>query len=712
MAELNTTVDEILNEVDAAWLKLKDQVVQLIPEVQVYQHQYRDQPWLIVADHGQENYFRCAPDVAPFLYKLDGKNSIQQAYEACQTATNTVSHEDILVLFANLQSAGLLVSAERTGKAPGSWLNSLMKPFSIRIPVVDPDRFLLALLPVVRPLFSVPFFLLWLLVVFTGLVLSGLHWADLMDYGASRFADPLNFVWYIILYPLIKVLHELGHAFATRVWGGVVHEMGVMLLVFFPVPYVDSTAAHGFKRKRQRMLVSAAGIMVEIFLASLALMLWLNTDNVFLRDLAFDTMVIGGVSTLLFNANPLLRFDGYYLLSDAIEIPNLGSRANQYLAYLIKHYIISLPDAHSPVTARGERAWFVVYGLAAGIYRLFITLVIASWVSTQFFVLGLALGLWAILTQWCYPLIRNLYRLHRQAYDASKSFRYWAMISVIFMSVMLLLAMPVQHRSYAEGIVTVPEQSMIRAPADGIIRAINVSDQQQVVEGQRLMVLENPVLYKEREVMLARIEEMQSRYKSVILEDRTQSEIYATRLAALKESLIDIEYQIASLHMLAPVGGELSLIQASDLPGRYVRRGDLFGYITDIHDTRVVVVVDQTQINRIRESRQGIEVRLSGRLDHVLQGHLSLEKPQATNQLPSRYLGTAAGGHVAVDMRDSSGLKTMDNVFQLEVVLPQSANVYFGQRVHLHFIHGDRTVFDHILDYTHQLLLVFSALEI
>ena len=145
-----------------------------------------------------------------------------------------------------------------------------------------------------------------------------------------------------IAYPLVKGLHELGHGLTIQRWGGEVHELGLMLLVFIPVPYVEASAATTFPSKSRRMLVGAAGVMVELLLASLALLVWLSVEPGWVRDLAFDITVIGGVSALLFNGNPLLRFDGYYVFSDLLEIPNLASRSQRYYAYLGKRYLLGI----------------------------------------------------------------------------------------------------------------------------------------------------------------------------------------------------------------------------------------------------------------------------------------------------------------------------------------------------------------------------------
>ena len=191
---------------------------------------------------------------------------------------------------------------------------------------------------------------------------------------------------------------------AVKRWGGEVHEMGIMLLVFMPLPYVDASSSSVFRDKHKRMLVGAAGILTELFLAAIATFVWFAVETGTVRDIAYDVMLIGGISTLLFNGNPLLRFDGYYVLADAIEIPNLAQRANRYYGYLIQRYLFARADVSSPVSAPGERSWFLFYGPASAVYRLFILATIVLFLAEEYLVAGVLLGLVAVILQIVVPL--------------------------------------------------------------------------------------------------------------------------------------------------------------------------------------------------------------------------------------------------------------------------------------------------------------------
>ena len=166
-----------------------------------------------------------------------------------------------------------------------------------------------------------------------------------------------------------------------KVWGGEVREVGLMMLVLFPVPYVDASAASAFPSKWRRAVVAGAGIMAELAIAAAAILVWAAAEPGLVRAAAFNAALIGGVSTLLFNGNPLLRFDGYYVFADLVEIPNLAQRANRQVFHLIKRHAFGLSESASAVTARGEAPWLVIYSVAAFIYRFFIVLGIALFIA-------------------------------------------------------------------------------------------------------------------------------------------------------------------------------------------------------------------------------------------------------------------------------------------------------------------------------------------
>lgn len=700
------------NPVDEAWQGIADLKLRPGRALHFYQHHYRGQAWLIIADQQNESYFRCSADAEHFLGLLDGSRTVEQAlFETRQSHSASLQQPDIVLLIGNMKAAGLLQDdavpdANDNPLAPKPKANPWLRPFAIKFALFDPDRFLQRTVHYFRPFFHPVALLFWLGFVVLALITGWLHWQELAEHSAARFADPKNLLWYWLLYPLVKGLHELGHAYATRVWGGVVHEMGIMLLVFFPVPYVDSSAAHRFSSKNRRLLVSAAGIMVEMLVAALALLLWVNTDHGLLHDLAFDIVLIGGVSTLLFNANPLLRFDGYYIFSELIEIPNLGTRSNQYLGYLLKRFILDIPGMRSPVTAQGETKWLFVYGVCSSIYRVFISLFIAFWIAGKFFIIGILLAVWAVVMQIIYPAAQNLLRLIPVVMQAHRLRRFGAVVIGFFLIALAGLLVPTGHSTYSEGVVSLSENALIRAGADGIVSEVLLADGEPVDVGATVLKLENMLLETRRETLLARLDETRARQQQVFLQDRSQADILKIKVSSLEADLKDTENQLNSLDVVTAAQGVVSLPMASDLPHRFVNRGDVIGYVAGPGPVTAMVVIPQMDIDVVRRNTESIEVRLSGRPGETLSADYLRELPQGTDQLPNRRLGSGAGGDVAIDSRDETGVQVLSNVFLVEIGLPLKIAGHFpGQRIYVRFNHHRESWGNRLLRRLDQLML-------
>jgi putative peptide zinc metalloprotease protein len=327
-------------------------VAQLKPRrsgpTQLHRHHYRGQRWYVLQNQATGRCQLLTPSAHLLIGLMDGKRTTQEIWDeaARQLGDDGPTQDETIRLLGMLYFADSLscdVSPDTAEtfrrcqrRDASEKRRRMLQPLSLRLPLFDPDAFLGRWVGFVRPLFSVYGALAWCVVVGAALVLGASHWTELTQDAGSRLLSGQSLLLLWIAYPCVKALHELGHGFAAKVWGAEVHEMGIMFLVLMPVPYVDASAANVFPDKRKRMVVSAAGILVEMLLAALALLVWLAVEPGFVRSVAYSVIWISGASTLLFNANPLLRFDGYFVLSDWIEIPNLGARSNQYLGYLVQ----------------------------------------------------------------------------------------------------------------------------------------------------------------------------------------------------------------------------------------------------------------------------------------------------------------------------------------------------------------------------------------
>ena len=244
---------------------------------------------------------------------------------------------DLLQTEVTPDSAELLERAAKVDRA--RWLGNILNPLAVRLRFWHPDRFLERTLPLVNWLVGWRGGVLWMIVVLPAIVLCAQHWQELSENAADRILAADNILMMALSFLVLKALHELGHGYAVKAFGGIVHEIGIMFLVFAPMPYVDASAASEFRSKWRRALVGAAGMIVEVFIAALALYVWLAVEQGLVRAFAYNVMLVAGISTVLFNGNPLLRYDGYYILSDLLEIPNLAQRATRYWGYLVDSYV-------------------------------------------------------------------------------------------------------------------------------------------------------------------------------------------------------------------------------------------------------------------------------------------------------------------------------------------------------------------------------------
>ncbi|MCP4039792.1 MAG: peptidase M50, partial [bacterium] len=459
-------------------------------------------------------------------------------------------------------------------------------------------------------------------------------------------------------------------AFAAKHFGAPVHEIGIMFLVGMPVPYVDASATAVFPNKHHRMVVGAAGVVVELALASLALCVWLNVSPGIVKLAAFQMMAIGGVSTLLFNGNPLIKFDGYYVLSDAVEIPNLATRANKYLRYLVESRVLGLPERRPLAIRPDERHWLASYAVLAFVYRTFLTVTIALFVSTQFYTLGIALAIWSIVLQTFVPAGRGLMNLVRDPRFGERPLVAVARGAGAVLAILVaLFALPLPSWTLAEGVVWLPEQAQVRAGASGVVTHVLAQSGSLVERGAPLLEIRDELLIAEVRVLAAREREARARLDAKEARDRVGAEIAREELHAVRAEYARARDRLGEGTVRAPEAGRFVLPRAEDTLGRYLEKGVVVGYLDVEGAPTIRVVVPQDDVARIRADTQWASVRFMGR--DPLAASVEREVPQATDRLPSMALGAAGGGRFAVDQSDQEGMTALESLFQFDLRLAE-----------------------------------------
>ncbi|MGD9479342.1 biotin/lipoyl-binding protein [Shinella sp. G-2] len=688
----------------ATWYRVSGFRPRLRSHASIHRHVYRGTLWFVLQDRASGRFHRFTPEAYRVISMMDGTRTLDDVWllASGQLAIDAMTQDELVRLVGQLYSADVLagdvppdiaeVSARGRKTARQKIIRSLLNPLALRVPVFDPDDFLTTTMPLVRPLFSWLGWLAFFGVLITGLVLAAINWGPLTENITDRVLARDNLILILIAYPAIKILHELGHAYAIKRWGGSVHEIGFMFLVFIPVPYVDASDSIAFASKWQRALVGAAGILVELFCASIAMMVWVGADEGLVRAFAFNIMLIGGVSTLLFNGNPLLRFDGYYVLCDLAEIPNLGQRSNQYLSYLVHRYAFGVRWMDNPVDAPGEAPWLFFYAIAAYFYRIVVTTAVIALVATRFFTLGLFLAAWALFLMLVLPILKGGWYLFTAPSLRRHRGRALAMTGAAIAAVLVaIVAVPLPYNTIAEGVVAPQPEAFANATSEGIIVEIYVTPGQTVKQGDPLLRIEDPLIAARRQLLEARISEIELRRAAATPFDRTALRIVEDELAAAKADLALTDARIDEQTVRARTDGRVILPVSTDLMGRFARHGDLVAIVAPFEDPLIRVVVTEDDADLVRHDTKALEVRFSTDLAAGHTARIVRARPSLTRSLPSLALATEGGGHVTLDPnRPRDRPEAIDAFLQVDLALetPTPVAVY-GERAFIRFSHAD-----------------------
>ncbi len=703
----------------SSWYRIAEMKPRLRAHAQIYRQRYRGETWYVVQEHQSGQFFRISPAANLMLCFMDGRRTMQQIWEiaAKRFGAQRPTQDDTVQLLAKLHRADLLhgdtlpdmgeIERRSEKHHKSSLLVWIKSPLAMRFPLLDPDRFLDRTMPVVRPLFTVLGFMMWLTLVGFGAALAAMHWPELTDNVSDRVFAAQNIILLAVVYPIIKACHELGHAYATKAGGGEVHELGIMLLVFLPVPYVDASASSAFRAPWRRALVGAAGIMVELALAAVAMIVWERLAPGLLRAAAFNVMLIGSISTLVFNGNPLLRFDGYYVLADLAQIPNLDTRSKRYLLYLLQRYALGLRMVESPVQGRGERAWFVGYGLAAFAYRFVVMVGIAFFVATKFAIVGALLAVWSIGQMFCYPLLRGLrYLMTSPQLKQQRQRAYGVTAGAIACACVVLFGLPLPYATIAEGVVWIPDEAVLRSGAEGFVQRLLVAPGDQVTIGQKLIALEDPVAAAQVEVRRAELALLQNRFTAVNLIDRVQTRLVQEQILRAQGNLARAEQHTRDLIVLASREGRFVVPDARRLVGRFVKKGDVLGYVIAPIDPDIRAVVPQADIDLVRQRAQSVAVRFTERIETSVPARVLRETPAAVEKAPAPSLTQDGGGPMLLDPSSPNHDRPLDRFYQIELAVPDSNLLQrIGSRVFVRFDHGDEAIAWRALRSVRQLLL-------
>ncbi|KQV09065.1 peptidase M50 [Devosia sp. Root105] len=707
----------------SSWYRVSGLQPRLRGQARIHRQRFRRRIWYVLEDQQNGKFHRLSSAANLAVALMDGRRSMEQIWDMVgqKAGDDPPTQDEMILLLSQLHAADLLQTelppdftelAERSAKTARSNVMSRLKnPLALRMPLWDPDRFLEATAWLVRPIFTVYGLLAWIALVISGLVVVALNWGALQAAAGGQLMSAGNLAMIALAYPVVKALHEAGHAYAAKVFGGHVHEFGLMLLILVPAPYVDATAATAFASKWQRIVVSGAGIMVEFGLAALAAIFWASAEPGLAREIAFSVMLIGGVSTLLFNGNPLLRFDGYYVFMDWLEIPNLATRANRYVGYLVQRYAFGLTQTENPSHEPSERVWLFFYAILAFIYRIVLSLGIALLIATQLFFIGVLLAILTLSTTFVIPAAKMLgYLFSSPALHNKRRRALTVSGAALALCVILVGLLPLPYATVAQGVVWLPGEDEVRAGTAGIVTEFMAADGASVAAGAPLLQLEDAGIAARRAVIDARLAELSLRYEALQFTDRVQAAETLQQRDHVEAQRRDLDTREAALLVAARAGGRFIAV-GPNLVGRYVRQGELLGYVVSSEDPIIRVVIPQSEVDLVRARTDGVEVRYSFDPGTALPGSVTREVPTGQNDLPSLALAARAGGDIAVTHSADGTPVALERLFVIDVTTKRPEGLLaYGARAYVRFDHGAEPVYQRLQRAVRQTLLrVFGA---
>lgn len=668
------------------WYQVSGLKLGILPTVRVHKQRYRDQVWYVLQDSCSEKYFRVHQAAYEFLAQLDPRKTVETVWlDFCHSHPEEAPTQgEVMALLSQLHQNNLLFF-----RSPGEYqgiferhrkvkrrekLTHLLAFLYFRIPVWNPDRLLKANIGWLRHFFSIPAFTVWVIAVFLGARAVLGNVPLFLDQTQGVLAAD-NLIWLFLAMFLLKFFHEMGHAVVCRKYGGSVHTIGIMFIALMPLPYTDASASWSLRNKWQRSMVAAAGMYVELFFAALAAVVWTQTAPGVINSLAFNIMLIGSISSLLFNGNPLLKFDSYYILSDALDLPNLYQKASQQWFYLANVYLLGTVNAVSPAENRYERNWFLLYGAASFTYRLFVMVVIMIYMADISIMLGV-LMIFAMAYIWVLGPGYKLLRYLQQSPELHKN-RMRAMSAVSFSIAGLLVALsviPVPHGMRAPGVIESVQKTPLFADAGGRLMRLHVHSGDQVIAGEPILEFTNPELELEYELIGQQLIEVRWLIRRATDQAQADLAALAEREKSLLARLDDLGMRLERLQVLAPHSGVWVSALAKDRLDTEFARGESLGDVLGRDRMRFVGVVSQENASGLfSESFSSVRIRIRGHSGSGMHAEEVQFIPYQRHELPSAALAISHGGQIHAAQDSQGRTIASEPFFEIRALLPNEA---------------------------------------
>ncbi len=708
------------------------------PDLSVRQHRYHGRAYWVVKEPVGLNYFRFHEEEFAILQMLDGVTSMEEIKERFERefAPQKITFQDLQQFIGMLHRSGLVISdapgqgrqlkRRRDEKKRKELLGKMTNVFAVRFRGFDPERLFNVLIPYTSWIFSPAAIIFTLLLGLSALTLVAVQF----DVFRSRlpsfheFFGPHNWIYLGVTMAAVKVLHEFGHGLSCKRYGGECHELGVMLLVFTPCLYCNVSDSWMLPNKWHRAFIGAAGIYVEVILASIATFIWwFSEPGTMINQICLSMMFICSVSTILFNGNPLLRFDGYYILMDVLEIPNLRQKATEVLKRFVTWLCLGIEQPENPFLPQRHHFFFGLYTVAAVIYRWVVVFSILYFMNKVFEPYGLkiigrmigAIGFFGLVVQPLYQLGKFFYmpgRMHKVK-------RYRLVLSgVVLLAVIgFILLVPLPHQ--VQSVFTVKPRGAVPVypRVDGRLVEITVQPGDRVEAQQKLGRIENVELQLQLEqlngdkarlqVQLDNLRDLQLlRGRGDDLASGQKAQIEAV-LRSVEKEIAQVQREIDQLDILAPVAGmvlqpeyrpsppssdgRLPSWTGSPLSERNLNsimtKSDLFCRIGEPDQLEAELILDQSVIDFIREG-QKVELKFEALPHEVFEGTIGEIGLDRLEVAPPSLTAQGGGGLETVSDPSTGLARPLHASYPARVELPREKRLQVGMKGYAK-IHAD-----------------------
>jgi putative peptide zinc metalloprotease protein len=659
---------------------------------------FEGRAFAIIKDPLSLKYFRLPAEDFALASLFDGKRSvaeIRSAFlkgqpQAALSQTSSEMTERIRRFAQELLHGGFLettVAAARhqqrlkqarpTHTTP--W-GLFMKSLFLKIPLWDPDGLLIRLERRMRWVWSWLGFIISLVILLSGMAVFALNFPRISPSLNDFLALPnLALIWALTI--VVKIIHEFGHGLTCKHYGGEVHEMGAMVIVFSPFLYADVTDSYLFPKKRHRILVAAAGIYIELVIAAMATLLWAISQPGPTQQLLFNLMLITSVWTVLFNANPLMKFDGYYILTDVLDVPNLRAKAQMCVSEMLRRVCFGNSGGAASVESllpRRRRGWFVLYSVAAQIYLLYITLGIAMLFHHLLKPYGLAwlgdwIGVGALISMLLVPGMSFFTKqLTANRTAARSSRRPWVILGVVLLLAALLLQMPWQVYVERPAMMQPVNGEFVRAEVPGRLSEIRVKAGQQVKAGDVIAVLSSPSLTADVRTAELRLQRVQRELDLTIGSEAPAAfRQVQSQLAQAKLELDEAQRLTSRLTLRASRAGWVITPDLERLAAGSLRAGDALCEIVPLDPIQIFIPLNERQARYI-QAGQSVDLRVPAVPEKMFQGRVIEDRKTApARELPPNLVATL-GGDLAAQPDAEGRLKPLETTYGVLVSLPNA----------------------------------------